>query len=30
VMPISYLHYQRISNKYKEQILDHDEHEDIL
>ena len=30
VMPMSYLHYQRISNKYKEQILDHDEHEDIL
>ena len=30
VIPMSYLHYQRISNKYKEQILDHDEHEDIL
>ena len=30
VMPMSYLHYQRISNKYKEQVLDHDEHEDIL
>ena len=30
VMPMSYLHYQRISNQYKEQILDHDEHEDIL
>ena len=30
VMPMSYLHYQRISNKYKEQVLDYDEHEDIL
>ena len=30
VIPMSYLHYQRTSNKYKEQILDHDEHEDIL
>ena len=30
VIPMSYLHYQRISKKYKEQILDHDEHEDIL
>ena len=30
VIPMSHLHYQRISKKYKEQILDHDEHEDIL
>ena len=30
VIPMSYLHYRRISKKYKEQILDHDEHEDVL
>ena len=30
VIPMSYLHFKRINNKYKEQILDQDEHEDIL
>ena len=30
VIPISYLHYQSLSKKYNEKILDYDEHEDIL
>ena len=30
VIPISYLHYQSLSKKYNEKILDHDEDEDIL
>ena len=30
VIPISYLHYQSLTKKYNEKILDYDEHEDIL
>jgi CDP-diacylglycerol--serine O-phosphatidyltransferase len=30
IIPVSYFHYRKISKKYKEKDLDHEEHEDIL
>ena len=30
MIPISYFHYQSLSKKNNEQILDHEEHEDVL
>ena len=30
IIPISYFHYNNLNNKFKDQILDNDEDEDIL
>ena len=30
IIPVSYLHYKNLNNKFKDQIIDNDEDEDIL